>query len=77
MQTIIESQKAAKDEDENEIEVPHSQVKFLMGQVDETLSLAQMTRLKRQFIRFNKVGNVKGEIGDMFVQYLNAQCRKD
>ena len=43
------------------------------------MSMTQLTKLKRQFVNLTKTSiTVKGEenIGDMFVQYLNSQCRQ-
>lgn len=38
---------------------------------------AQLIRIKRQFITLTKNSNVKGDLGDMFVQYLNSQLKVD
>jgi len=56
-----------------EIKVPHSTVPIFIKPETALPNLAQLTRLKRQFLNLNKAGSVKGDFGETFVQYLNSQ----
>lgn len=61
------------DEDEiRHIEVPHSKetIKAL-----QSPTIGQLNKLKRQFISLSKTSSLKGDPGDLFVQYLNSQLK--
>ncbi|CAL8143260.1 unnamed protein product [Orchesella dallaii] len=53
-----------------EIEVPYSK---LTVHIEGSPTVSQLNKLKRQFITMLKTSSLKGEPGDMFVQYLNSQ----
>ncbi|ODN01376.1 Protein KTI12 [Orchesella cincta] len=57
-------------DDIQEVEVPYSK---LTVHVEDSLTVSQLNKLKRQFITMCKTSSLKGEPGDMFVQYLNSQ----
>ncbi|CAG7727082.1 unnamed protein product [Allacma fusca] len=64
------------DSDVEEIEVPYATAKI---KYNTSLSITQLTKLKRQFITLTKnTTTVKKEVlGDMFVQYLNSQIDQE
>jgi len=73
IQTILEAQKEHHDGSNYEVKVPHSTVPVSFSADIPVPNLAQLTRLKRQFINLHKTGSVKGDVGVIFVQYLNSQ----
>jgi len=69
---VAEQKKVVAGADCEEFSVPHSTIPVL-NQGARDMNIAQLTRFKRQFITMTKAGSVQGEIGDLFVQYLNSQ----
>ena len=60
------------DDPSQNLEVPYSSQPI---KINSSITLTELTKLKRQFITMTKNSNVKGEPGDLFVQYLNSQCK--
>jgi tRNA uridine 5-carbamoylmethylation protein Kti12 len=74
LKALLESHK--KKEALEEIEVPHSTQTIKVNDSGLSVNLAKLTRYKRQFISLSKTASVEGNIGDMFVQYLNSQFQQ-
>lgn len=69
-QAIIKAEVSDNAEEIRQIEVPHSKG---LVQICECPTISQLNRLKRQFISLSKTSSLKGDPGEMFVQYLNSQ----
>ncbi len=69
-QAIIKAEVSDNTEEMRQIEVPHSKG---LVQICECPTISQLNRLKRQFISLSKTSSLKGDTGEMFVQYLNSQ----